>query len=257
MIPTYPRTYHIGDSRMDPGMQNPEGFPFSHLIGKYLVIEEKVDGCQVGVFFDENMDIRCFTRNTYITGHFPRQKHLNMFLRWCQDRQDALYDVLENRYVLYFEWAYAVHTIYYDSLPSYALECDLFDRQTGKFVSTERRLKILSGLALDHVHVLTTLKYDGKYDLKGLMCPSHYISSNAKDSLLPTPMRSTDKDMIADILKYLVMDSIPEGLYIKVEDDQHVLERFKWIRKVFVDTILKSKSHWIDRLLIPNGLKHD
>ena len=46
-----------------------------------------------------------------------------------------------------------------------------------------------------------------------------------------------------------------EGLYIKVEEDGAVVTRYKFIRADFLATVLQSGSHWLDRPIMPNGLR--
>ena len=46
-----------------------------------------------------------------------------------------------------------------------------------------------------------------------------------------------------------------EGLYIKLEEDGAVRERYKYVRSGFLQTVLDSGSHWLDRPLVPNGLR--
>jgi len=50
---------------------------------------------------------------------------------------------------------------------------------------------------------------------------------------------------------------LAEGLYIKWEQDGKVVERYKWVRRDFLNAILDSGSHWRDRPLIVNGLRDD
>jgi hypothetical protein len=46
-----------------------------------------------------------------------------------------------------------------------------------------------------------------------------------------------------------------EGLYIKVEEDGIVQERYKYVRASFLTTILQSETHWLNRPIIPNQLR--
>lgn len=56
---------------------------------------------------------------------------LKAYRRGCEKRyKDRLYEVLGRRYVMYGEWMYAKHTIYYDLLPHYYMEFDVLDRET-------------------------------------------------------------------------------------------------------------------------------
>ena len=44
---------------------------------------------------------------------------------------------------MYGEWLYAKHSIYYDKLPHYFLEFDIFDREQKIFLDTETRHNLL------------------------------------------------------------------------------------------------------------------
>lgn len=48
-----------------------------------------------------------------------------------------------------------------------------------------------------------------------------------------------------------------EGLYIKVEPDDTVTARYKYVRSDFLTTILQSDGHWLNRPIIPNLLCPD
>ena len=45
-----------------------------------------------------------------------------------------------------------------------------------------------------------------------------------------------------------------EGLYVKVEENGQVVERYKFVRWAFMQTLIDSDSHWMDRPIIPNQL---
>ncbi len=46
-----------------------------------------------------------------------------------------------------------------------------------------------------------------------------------------------------------------EGLYVKVEDADAVTGRYKYVRSSFLQTVVDSDSHWMDRPLLPNRLR--
>ncbi len=48
-----------------------------------------------------------------------------------------------------------------------------------------------------------------------------------------------------------------EGLYLKVESDGEVVERFKWVRHGFLQTVAAADNHWLDRPVVPNLLAAD
>ena len=45
-----------------------------------------------------------------------------------------------------------------------------------------------------------------------------------------------------------------EGLYIKVEENGQVVDRMKFVRPSFLQTVDLSETHWLDRPIVPNGL---
>ena len=45
-----------------------------------------------------------------------------------------------------------------------------------------------------------------------------------------------------------------EGLYIKVEENGQVVDRMKYVRYSFLQTVEESQTHWLDRPIIPNKL---
>jgi hypothetical protein len=46
-----------------------------------------------------------------------------------------------------------------------------------------------------------------------------------------------------------------EGLYVKVEEDGRVVERYKLVRESFLTTVQASDSHWLERPIVPNQLR--
>jgi len=47
---------------------------------------------------------------------------------------------------------------------------------------------------------------------------------------------------------------LAEGLYLKQEDAQSVVDRFKFVRSDFLQAIEASDGHWHDRPILANGL---
>jgi hypothetical protein len=250
----YPRTHHIEGSRLQPGDEDLESAPFRRLAGRQLVVEEKVDGANAGISFDSAGRLRLQSRGHFLTGG-PRERHFALFKAWASRHQARLRAAIGHRYVIYGEWLYAKHTVYYDALPHYFMEFDVLDTATGAFLSTERRQALLVGLPLASVPVLHTGPLRALANLRTLLGPSRYKGANWQDSLAtrcaeqgldPTTVRAeTDP---SDLM---------EGLYIKVEEDGEVVGRYKFIRANFLATVLQSGSHWLDRPIVPNGLRAD
>ncbi len=239
-LPPYPRTLHLGDSG---GGTSKHHCPFEDVAGLHLVVEEKVDGSHCGLGFDEHAELHIFTRNTVLTDPYPRD--FLPLAELSRVHTDALWDALSDRYVLYGEWAYATHSIFYDALPAYFLEDDIFDRTAGRFLSTSSRRPIASKLppGFDHaVEVLHEGPVHGLETLHPLVGASHYKSAAWRKACSDAPVVE-DSDAM-------------EGLYIKVETEEFVEQRLKWIRPTFLQHI-EGSAHWRDQARLRNVLLSD
>ena len=134
----YPRTPHLEGSRLQKGDEDLSQIPFSKIKGKYLVIEEKIDGANSAISFDDEGNLLLQSRGHYLTGGY-RERHFNLLKQWASIHQEKLYQILTNRYIMYGEWLYAKHTVYYDCLPHYFLEFDIYDKEKQVFLSTKKR----------------------------------------------------------------------------------------------------------------------
>ena len=245
----YPRTRHLEGSQLQPGDEDLGAVPFRSLRGKSLVCEEKVDGANAGLSFDDQGRLWLQSRGHFLTGG-EREKHFDLFKQWAHAHAGALRERLAGRYVVYGEWLYAKHTIFYDRLPAYLLEFDILDTQRDEFLSTPRRCELLAPSPLIPVRILhegpaTTLKA-----LTSLVGPSAFISSSHLETLRDLCLRRRlDPDTI---LAQTDPSRTMEGLYIKVEEDGVVKDRYKFIRPTFLTTVIQSDTHWLDRPIVPN-----
>jgi hypothetical protein len=248
----YPRTPHIQGSRCQAGDENLANEPFAVIADRHLVIEEKVDGANAAISFDQQGQLLLQSRGHYLTGGF-RERHFNLFKQWASSHQADFWEVLADRYILYGEWLYAKHTVFYDWLPHYFLEYDLFDRQQQIFLSTPARQQVLAGLPLCSVPVL----YQGelqKYDqLIKLLATSHFIQPSHLERLREICAEQGIDGELA--IAQTNPSSLMEGLYIKVETETETVARYKYVRPDFLNTILDSGTHWLNRPIVPNQLQ--
>ena len=252
----YPRTRHIEGSGLQKGDHDLKIVPFTEVAdGRHLVVEEKVDGANVGISFGPGGDLRLQCRGHYLTGG-PGEAQFSLLKPWAAAHQATLRDLLGTRYLCYGEWLYAKHTVFYDALPHYFLEFDVFDRKTETFLSTDRRHALFAGSPVVSVPVVSEGKLARQKDLERLIQPSLYKSADWRERLHAAALAaSADPDRVAQT--ETDRSDRAEGLYLKWERDGKVIERYKWVRRDFLNAILKSGSHWRDRPLIVNGLADD
>jgi hypothetical protein len=248
----YPRTPHLEGSRLQPGDEDLHSVPFADLAGRYLVAEEKCDGANAGIRFDAAGRLWLQSRGHFLTGG-PREKHFNLFKQWAHGHADALRTLLGSRYVLYGEWLYAKHTIFYDRLPHYFLEFDILDTQTGDFLSTPRRHDFLAGSPVVSVPVLRSGPAEALEELTALVGPSVFKSPDWRERLTEV---CTSRGLNAEqVWKETDRSDLMEGLYLKLEEGGRVVGRSKYIRATFLTSVLDSGGHWLKRPIVPNQLR--
>ena len=250
----YPRTRHVEGSRLQPGDHDLDAVPFRELAGRFVVVEEKIDGANSAISFDPSGCVRLQSRGHYLAGG-AREKHFDLLKTWAAARSGALFDALGDRYVLYGEWLYAKHTVFYDRLPHYFLEFDVLDKETGDFLSTDRRREALCKAPVASVPVLWSGSANSLEALVALVRPSLYKSPQWRNVLKSTcEARGLDLDLIS---RETDTSDLMEGLYLKVEENERVVDRLKYVRPGFLTAVLDSGSHWLARPIVPNQLAQD
>lgn len=251
----YPRTPHLRGSRLQVGDQA-DTVAFEALAGRHIVVEEKLDGANAALSFGGDGSLLLQSRGHYlqIDQMGGRERQFNAYKQWAKAHESALMALLDDRFILYGEWLYAKHSLYYDALPHWFCEFDVWDRSTRQFLDTPRRHALLAGVPVVSVPVL----YSGVapkrvQDLLALLAPSLARSAQWRavfeDQVLrqqldlPLAWKQTDGSDLA------------EGLYIKVEENGQTVARYKFVRSDFVQTILDSGSHHSERPIVANGLR--
>lgn len=249
----YPRTHHLEGSRLQAGDEDLSQVPFTRIFGRNIVIEEKIDGANTALSFDDNGNLLLQSRGHYLTGGY-RERHYNLFKQWANLNAELFYLVLGSRYIMYGEWMYAKHTVFYDALPAYFMEFDIFDRKERVFLSTPERRRLTDEMGIiSSVPVLDSGVFQKKKAILDYIGPSNYITDQKSDVLA---MLARRQGLSAEqILSETDPTNTMEGLYIKVEENGIVTERMKYVRASFLQRMLQSDSHWIDRPIIPNQLK--
>lgn len=250
-IKKYPRTPHLEGSRLQPGDEDLSQVPFSYIKGRLIIVEEKIDGANTAISFSPDGELLLQSRGHYLTGGY-RERHYNFLKQWATVHQDAFFGVLGTRYIMYGEWMYAKHTVYYDALPHYFLEFDIFDRDEQSFLSTQRRYEMLKNLPVVSVPVLAERTFQSKEDLIALLGRSNYITDNKQETLRLTSRR-LGLDENRQCRETDPSDTM-EGLYIKIEENGQVIDRMKYVRASFLQMVDVSQTHWLDRPIVPNSL---
>lgn len=116
------------------------------LLAGDVVVEEKLDGANVGLSLAPDGSLRAQNRGQYLAG-----PHAGQFARlpaWLAQQGDALHSALTPKLILFGEWCAARHSLDYAALPDWFLLFDVYDRAAGRFWSTSRRNALASRAGL-------------------------------------------------------------------------------------------------------------
>jgi len=228
----YPRTPHLFGSKGtddDKHLGSKESKAF--LADDSLIVEEKLDGTNVGIHFTRSgrMVLQC--RGHEITeGMHPQY---DLFKQWTAVKRPALESALGDRFILYGEWLYAKHSVHYRKLPHYFFEFDVYDKDENQFLDFDARVRLLEGTRIYTVPVV----HRGSVTAEQLQC---LIGPSIFDSSFDNPITGETDDLM-------------EGLYCRIEANGFVTGRAKSVRPEFVEKV-KQSEHWQHQKMTPNLL---
>lgn len=116
------------------------------LLAGDVVVEEKLDGANVGFSLALDGHLRAQNRGQYLA-----EPHAGQFARlpaWLSQHGDALRSALTPNLILFGEWCAARHSLDYVTLPDWFLLFDVYDRIADRFWSSSRRNALASGAGL-------------------------------------------------------------------------------------------------------------
>ena len=227
----YPRTPHLIGSRGESDDKHlGELASVSFLADDSLIVEEKIDGTNVGIHFAGG-ELMLPCRGHQITeGMHPQY---DLLKQWAMVKRGLLEDILGDRFIIYGEWMYARHSIHYHALPHYFFEFDIYDKTAELFLTMHMRAEMLGGSGIETVPVLHrgTLQKAALESLTG---------TSAFGNSFENPLSGQTDDCM-------------DGLYFRTESKTCVTGRAKFVRPEFVEKI-KQSTHWQQQAMTPNGL---
>src|SRR4051812_23428773 len=138
----YPRTPHLfGSKGTDDDKHLDRKASLAFLSDPSLIVEEKIDGTNVGIHFAANgrMVLQC--RGHEITEGMHAQ--YDLFKQWAAVKRPVLERMLADQFILFGEWLYARHSVHYRALPHYFFEFDIYDKAAGQFLDLSKRLGMI------------------------------------------------------------------------------------------------------------------
>ena len=128
----------------------------------------------------------------------------------------------------------------------------IYDKDKNIFLSTEERKRVIGNAPIISVPVLATGRFNKIDDVLKYLGNSNYISVDNRVNLAQEASKiGIDVDRV---LRETENSMLMEGLYIKVEENGCVVDRMKYVRYSFLQTVEESQTHWLDRPIVPNKL---
>lgn len=215
----FPRTPHLAWLARSTPREDKVLTPYEadEFLAHSVIVEEKVDGANVGLSVDESGILQVQNRGAFLARETSHPQFKPLF-RWLEPRRDALGDALFPDLMLFGEWCYAVHSIRYTTLPDWFLAFDVYDRGHREFWSTARRDDLAHRLDLELVPRLAA----GRFDLDGIV----QLMGGSR-----------------------LADGPAEGIYVRRDEGDRLVARAKLVRPEFVQGI---EQHWSERRLETN-----
>jgi len=228
----YPRTPHLfGSKGTEDDRHMGPAASAAFIADPSLIVEEKLDGTNVGIHFNSKNRMILQCRGHEITeGMHPQY---DLFKQWVAVKRPVLETVLSDRHILFGEWLYARHSVHYLALPHFFFEFDIYDKEAGCFLTLDRRLQMLDGTGIYTVPIVHRGAIKTEEILK-------LIKSSAYAANFDNPLSGKT-------------DNLMEGLYLRLEDRNKVTGRAKIVRPEFVEKI-KQSEHWQHQKMVPNQL---
>lgn len=214
----YPSTPHLiwlaaAKARNDKVLSPVEADRF---LQNNIQVEEKVDGANIGISFDSDGALQIQNRGDYIKEDTKGQ--FRKLWSWIKDREDRLFDLLDQRFILFGEWCWAKHSINYTDLPDWFLAFDLFDKASHCFWPRQKRITLFNALNLASVPLIA----------EGLFTKNELLKLLGKSRFYDGPM---------------------EGVYCRVDDGDQVINRAKIVASHFTQSI---HDHWTKQPFVRN-----
>lgn len=216
----YPHTPHLvwlgeGSPRDDKVLSPAEA---DDLLARRVVVEEKLDGANLGLSVTPAGQLRMQNRGDYL--NVPYAGQFARLPEWLVRNEERVFDALTPDLIVFGEWVAARHSLDYESLPDWWLVFDVYDLRVQRFWSAPRRDAWAGALGLPCVPRV----FQGRTILESL-----------KEILMRHPSKYREGSM--------------EGLVIRADEADWSIARAKVVRADFAQAIA---AHWRNRPLVWN-----
>eukprot|EP00760_Papus_ankaliazontas_P011733 PhM_4_TR15002/c0_g2_i1/m.3545 len=247
LYPKFPRTHHLfnvrgasmgGDDIVCDKKMSAHFFSATTPV----VVEEKIDGSNLGIFLNEDGEVTCMNRGKVV--NYASGSQWRTLQRWLDETPAVLEIISSGPFILYGEWCHAKHTIHYTALPgSPFIAFDIYDRAQNCFLSTARRNAILMMSSNND----TDEEEEGATVLPIIpvvphLCTRTFAKPSEYEALLKTP-------------SLYAKNCVVEGIYLRIEDANQLIHRAKLVNPEFLQAI-DDAGHWQSQEMVKNIVMH-
>ncbi len=186
-----------------------------------ILVEEKVDGANLGISFDTDGNLLIQNRGNYL--QLPCGGQWKPLADWLGPKSDIFFEHITGRYIVFGEWCYARHSVSYDQLPDWFLGFDVYDKRANRFFSIDRRESLLRELGVYQPPLLS----------RGYFTLSKLTELLGQSKLSNQPV---------------------EGLYLRRDKHNWLEGRAKLVRPDFIQSV---GEHWSRSGVKPNRLQSE
>jgi len=167
MFRKYEKTFRIKVPTFDvPGKLILSDADKKALLTGKIIVEEKIDGANVGIIGskDEAEMFRLQKRGSLV--EFSEHEQFKRFKAWTMERYNDLVKIRKPM-IVYGEWVWATHHIYYDSLPDWFVCFDIWDG--SRYVDRSTKESICKDLGLEVIPLIYEGYVDSVLDIEKLL----------------------------------------------------------------------------------------
>jgi len=172
---------------------------------KNLVIEEKLDGSQLGISFKSGAPY-VQTKNRHLDMH-DKSPQFNGVWPWIWENIEKIEQL--KGYLVFGEWVRIQHHMVYDKLPDWFMPFDVYNYKTQSFINFLKKIKFFEKVGFAHAPVICVSK-PAMQDIEEFADQPSYFGSER------------------------------EGCVIKNYDKQQFI---KYVRREFIEGI-EEEGHW-------------
>lgn len=228
--------------------------------GDYIVVQEKIDGANFSIRYDEETDtIKSFSRKKIL----DFGNNLRGAWEWSQKlNKDLIKEVLGTNLILFGEWLVSHTIVYPDDKYQNAYFYDVYDTEIQKYLEQDKVENIVNRLGLVYVPVFYKGEFESWEHIKQFVGRTDLGGENGEGIVVKNMTRLNDPNTRLLFYTKIVADKFAEIKKVKKFDESKLEKRAKLqavVESVVTEgRVTKLVHKMVDEGIIPeNWDEHD